>query len=140
MATAEDALRARLGAVSAVTALLGSPLRVYPVKKDQGATPVFPYVTYEQILGQRISAMVADTGDVESEFRFHIWTRTAGAVDGHAQGRDIAVAIRGALKRWEGTSAGVLVKHVFETGEFDIGDDEPGIYHRVIDFDVRWTE
>lgn len=141
MATAEDALSARLRAVSAVTTLLGSnPARIYPIKHDRGSAPTFPYVTYEQILGQRITAMTADTGDVVSEFRFHIWTKDSETAGGYIQGRDIAVAIRGALKRWGGTSAGVIVKHIFESGEFDIGDETPGVYHRVIDFDVRWSE
>ena len=140
MATAENALYSRLTAVSAVTDLLGtSPARIYPIKHDRGANPVFPFVTYELILGQRIRAMTADTGDVEAAFRFHIWTKDA-ATGGQIQAINIAVAIRGALKRWSGTAAGVEVKHVFEDGEYDVPDPDPGVYHRVIDFDVRWAE
>ena len=140
MASAEDALYSRLSAVSAVTTLLGSsPLRVFPIKHRDGVNPSFPFVTYELILSERIRAMTADTGDVQAVFRFHIWTKDA-ATGGYIQGRNIADAMRTALQRWDGTSAGVEVKHIFDDGEYDVPDPEPKVYHRVLDFDVRWAE
>jgi hypothetical protein len=135
MANIEDALYARLTAVSAVTSLVST--RIYPVKKDTGATVVWPFVTYSTVLSERSRAMVSDTGYVESSVRFHIWTKGASAF---SSGGAISTAIRGALQRWSGTSAGVVVDQVFLDGEFDIEDSEPGVYHRVLDFDARWYE
>lgn len=135
MPNIEDALYARLIAVSAVTSLVST--RIYPIKKDTGASAVWPFVTYSTVLSNRSRAMVADNGYVESSIRFHIWTKGASAF---SSGGSISAAIRGALERWSGTSAAVVVDHVFLDGEFDIEDAEPGVFHRVLDFDARWYE
>ena len=137
MPTVEDALYARLQAVSAVTALVST--RIYPVKKDIGPSPVFPYVIYSVTLSQRERAMNSDPGYVSSSVRFHIWTKDA-ATSGFDSGVAIATAIRGALQRYRGTIAGVVVGEIFDDGEYDLEEIEPAVYHRVIDFDVRWHE
>lgn len=138
MASIEDALYTRLQAVSAFTDLVSD--RVYPDGKDHGDMLDFPYVTYDVLSTERNSAFTDDTGYVESNVRFHVWAKDAASVSGYDKARDVGVAIRNALQRWSGTSAGVTVNHVFIDGEFDIGDPEPGIYHRVLDFDTRWFE
>lgn len=138
MAAVEEALYARLQAVSAVTDLVST--RVYPVKHDTGSMLAYPFITYEILAHGRISAMTDDTGDVESTVRFHCWGKDSGSIGGYKSARDVAAAVRGALQRWDGTSGGVVVKHVFVDGEYDIGDPTPGVYHRAIDVDVRWVE
>jgi len=138
MASIEDALYVRLTAVTAVTDLVG--LRIYPVKKDTGAKVVWPFVVYATTLSRRVRAMVSDPGYVESSVRFHVWTKDSGGYD---SGVAIAAAIRGALQRWSGTSQTIVVDQVFLDDEYDVDAGEtidPGVFHRVVDFDCRWYE
>lgn len=134
----EAALYTRLQAVSAVTALVST--RVYPAKKDIGANPAFPYVSYEVILSTRVSAMTADTSMVESAVRFHIWSKDAAGANGFDSGLAVFAAMRGALQRWKGTSATVVVDQVFLDGEYEIPEESPGVYHRVMDVLAHWFE
>lgn len=133
----EEALYSRLQAVTAVTDLVGN--RVFPAKKEFG-NPLFPYVTYERISTERHSAMTADTGDATSEWRFHAWAKDASTLSGYDSARNVLTEVRGALQRFEGTVASVIIKAIFVVNEFDIGEDEEGVFHRAIDFSVTNTE
>lgn len=135
MATLEDAIYARLTAVSAVTDLVST--RIYPVKKDSGVRVTWPYIIYSTVYTEPVRAMVDDTGMFISSVRFDIWSKDSGAFD---SGVAIATAVRGALQRWEGTAGTITVDHVFLDGEFDVQDPEPSVFHRVMDFDFRWFE
>lgn len=135
MATLEDAIYARLTAVSAVTDLVST--RIYPVKKDVGSKVTWPFVVYATVAREAVRAMNADPGMSSSLVRFDIWTKDSGAFD---SGIAIAAAIRGALQRWSGTAGTIEVNATFLDGEYDIEDPEPGVFHRVLDFDFRWYE
>lgn len=135
MAAIEDAIFARLTAVSAVTSLVST--RIYPVKKDTGPHATWPFVTYSTVYSEPVRAMTNDSGMRASSLRVHVWAKGDGAFD---SGVAIATAIRGALQRWSGTSSGIVVDEIFLDGEFDIEDAEPGVFHRVLDFDARWFE
>lgn len=135
MATIENAIYARLTAVSAVTDLVST--RIYPIKKDTGSKVTWPFVTYSTIRREPVRAMGSDPGMSASLLTLDIWTKDAGAFDA---GVAIAQAITGALQRWSGTAGGIVVDQIFLDGEYDIEDSEPGVYHRVLDFDARWFE
>jgi hypothetical protein len=135
MATIEDAIYARLQAVSAVTSLVST--RIYPIKKDEGTKVVWPFVTYATTYASPVVAMGDDPGMMSSEVRFHIWAQGSGAFDSAIA---IKQAIRTALQRWRGTAGGITVNARFLEGDFDIEDAEPGVFHRILDFDFRWYE
>lgn len=135
MATIEDAIYARLTGVGAVTDLVST--RIYPVKKDTGTKVTWPFVTFTTVLREPVRAMGSDPGMSSSLVRFDVWAKDSGAF---SSARNISVALCGALQRWSGTSAGIVVDACFLDSDEDIPDPEPGVFHRVLDFDFRWFE
>lgn len=118
MATAEEALRARLVAVAGITALVGSsPARVYPVKLPQSAT--LPAITYQRISTVRENAMGADPGIARARFQVTSWATSYSGV------KALSEAVRAGLQRYDGTSAAVVVLDTFLDTEIDLfGEDE----------------
>lgn len=133
----EDALYTRLQAVSAVTALVST--RIYPTKTEN-QNPTSPYVTYELLRTERTSAMGADTGDVRTEVRFHVWAKDSASAAGYDTAKSVASEIRQALQRYRGTSASTQVQDVFVIDEFTAEDVEPEWSHRLIEFEAIWRE
>lgn len=114
MATAEESLKARLGAVSGVTDLVST--RVYPVKLPQG--PTLPAVTYQRISTIKESAMGNDAGISRTRFQVTCWAETYSALKG------VSEAVRAALQRFQGTSGGVEVLDSFLENDMDIYSGE----------------
>jgi hypothetical protein len=133
----EDALYTRLQAVSAVTNLVST--RVYPAKTEN-QNPTSPYVTYEVLRTERKSAMSADTGDVRSELRLHVWAQDTSSAAGFDTCKSVALQIRGALQRYRGTVASTTVQDMFIVDEFTVDEPEPGWSHRIIEFEGIWKE
>jgi hypothetical protein len=138
MPSIEDALYARLIAVTAVTSLVAQ--RVYPLKKDRNDNPTWPFITYATTFTSFDSPMQADSKYTSSSVRFHIWARDnpSAGTSGFDASIQIEQAIRTALQRWGGTSGGIVVDHVFIDGVADVQDPEPGVFHRIVDCDCRW--
>lgn len=133
MAVVEEALKARLAAVAGVTALVVS--RVYPVKLPQSAT--LPALTYQRISTARENAMGADPGIART--RLQVTT----AATSYSGAKAVTEAVRAALQRYSGTSAGVVVLDVFldnETDLFSEEEDEAGVFLVAQDFIVIHRE
>lgn len=137
MAAIEDALYARLQAVSAFTDLVGA--RVYP-QKTENQNPTSPYVAYELLRSDRVSAMGSDPGNVTSEIRYHIWAVDTPSVAAFDSARAVAAAMLTALKRWSGTLASTEVEQVFFLDEFTVEEAEPARAHRIVEFRAHWKE
>lgn len=137
MPAIEDALYARLQAVSGFTTLVSA--RVYP-QKTENQNPTSPYVTYEVLRSERPSAMGSDPGNIATEIRYHIWAANTASVSAFDSARSVAVAMIAALKRWRGTLASTEVEDVFFLDEFTVDEIEPGRAHRVVEFRAHWKE
>ena len=106
-------LYSRLIAVSGVTDLVGTAdaSRIFP--DDLPTNPTYPAITIQQIGGPRVSAMAADTGDVNARAEVKSWAKT---YDG---ARALAKQVRLALNRWDGTAGSVVFDHIFLDNELD---------------------
>ena len=133
----EEALYSRLTNFAGLTDLIST--RVFQVKKEFG-NPAFPYLIFERINSERHSAMTADTGDVTVEWRFHAWAKDASAKAGSKSASDVITQVRAALQRFSGTVAGTEIKASFVVNEFDLGEDEDAVYHKVMDFEITHAE
>jgi hypothetical protein len=110
VASAEEALTARLAAVVGVTTLIST--RAYPVKLPQ--IPTLPAVTYQRISTVQESAMGVDTTIVRVRFQINSYAASYSAV------KALAAAVKAALKRFSGTSATVAVLDTFADSEEDL--------------------
>lgn len=131
MSVIEEALTARLGAVAAVTALVGG--RIYPVRAPEGAAT--PFLVYQRISAlPRISAFGVDAGIAQPRFQVTAWAATYAAAKG------AATAVRQALQRYRGTVLGVEILDVFVELDEDLRDDEAKLYGALTDFRVDHRE
>lgn len=130
MAEPEEAVFARLQAVSGVTDLVG--VRVYPQLLPQRATK--PAVTYQRISADRESAMGADIDLVWARMQISSWAAT------YSEAKALARQVRLALQRWGGTAAGVVVDEVFILNEIDRYEDEVEIHRVIQDFKMWYRE
>ena len=131
--SAEAALVARVGAVAAITSLIGTaPVRIYPITLPQACT--LPAICYQRQPGLRVRAMHQDTGIVRARFWLHIY----GA--DYDDAKSVADAVIAGLNRWSGTSASVVVQEI----RIDDGQDsyEPDLrQHRVmLDLEMDYNE
>lgn len=131
--SAEAALVARVGAVAAITALIGTaPVRFYANVLPQGCT--LPAIAYQRMPGQRIRAMHADTGIVRARFWLNIYSTT------HDGARAVADAVIAGLNRWYGTSASVVVCEM-RTDDGQDAYEADLLQHRVvIDLEMDYQE
>ena len=131
MTALNEAIRARLLAVTAVTDLVGT--RVYPLLLPQD--PTYPAIRYQQITGTRESAMGSDVGLVEATEQVDSYDST------YAGARVLAEAVRAALQRFRGTVAGVVISDVFVLeGPLDLYEEAVKIYRVQQDFTVWHRE
>lgn len=133
MPVVEEAVKARLGAVSGVTSLIST--RVYPVKLPQSAT--LPAVTYQRVSTIRENAMAADPGVARTRLQ------VTCAADSYSGLKAVTEAVRAALQRYRGTVGGVVVLDVFLDNETDLfGEEEndAGVYLTAQDFIVIHRE
>lgn len=125
MARLDEAVYARLQAVSGVTALVAT--RVYPSLLPQ--KPVYPCLRYQEVDGQRESAMGSDLGQVSATLQVDAYAAT------YAGSRALAEQVRLALQRFRGTVASVEIEDVFvSSGPNDFYEDQVKAYRTQMDF------
>lgn len=130
MAELEEAVFARLQAVSGVTDLVGT--RVHPAPLPQGVG--MPAVSYQRVSAVRESAMGSDVGVARVRIEVSSWsTQYSGA-------KQLATAVRAALQRFRGTSAGVEVLDVFVANDLDLFEEERELHRVLTDFDIWHRE
>lgn len=130
MADHEDAVRTRLTTHAGTAALIGT--RAYFGMVPQGSD--FPCSTVQQISAPSISAMGADVDKVESRQQVRACAKTrAGA-------KALADQQRAALKRYSGTSAGVVIHDCFLVNEIPNYEPTTKLYTVTQDFMVWVTE
>lgn len=130
MPSIDDAIYAKADSHGGLEGLIGSPPRLYPMIAPQNVAA--PYVTYQQISGQRIHAMGTDPGVANPRFQFSAWAAT------NTEAKNIALQLMACYSRWRGIIAGVEVLDGFLENEVDLGRDEDGKLHqRVVDF-IIW--
>lgn len=131
MALVEEALVARLKALSAVTALVST--RIYPEGVKQGENPSFPLITFERTDTAPIRSMGGGPAK-RVGVRLHIWATS------YATAATIGAAVKGsggtALDWYGGSSGGVTVHNMALENEVDVPDPDPSVFHRVLEFDV----
>ena len=143
MAHLEQALVARLGAVSGVTSLVST--RVFPMRAEQNSTR--PYLTYSRVdTPERASAMGTDAGVAAALMQVDIWASTQLSM------LNVAEAVPLALQRWRGTQSisgggSVDVLDTFLQRDADEPDDDPkgdgssdGLFRRSMDFLIWYRE
>lgn len=133
MAVAEQAIVARLEAVSGVTDLAST--RIYPVKLPQSAT--LEAITYQRVSTRRGHLMGTDDGIAYTRVQVTSWAET------YSEAKALAEAVRVALQRFSGTVGGLEVLDVMAEAELDLyGDDESdsGVHAVAQDFTVIHRE
>lgn len=122
--TIEEAIFARLSNFTGLTDLVGS--RIFPIHAEQG--DAMPFVTYQRISTNYVSAMGADIPDVNARFQFD------AIAESRSQARAVITQVRAALQRYQG--GGIV--DAFILNENDFYDDEPILYRSQIDFKIHY--
>jgi hypothetical protein len=86
--------------------------RIYPIVIDQGAD--MPAITYQQITGPRSHNVSGPIGWVQSRYQITAWAET------NLQASDLATAIREVIDGYSGTSASLVIDHIFVIDEGDV--------------------
>ena len=123
MASAEEALKARLDGFAPLATLIGT--RTWAVKLPQN--PVLPAVVLTRISTDRRECMGASSGVVQARFQLSTKAETVAA------GEAVRVQLRAALNRWRGTSAGVVVQDVFLENELELWDEAALVHDLTLD-------
>lgn len=133
--SAERALHSILASAGGVTQLVGD--RIYPIQMNQGKG--LPAITYQQISGPREHNVSGPIGWVQSRYQVTAWATT------YPEAVDLATAIRVAVDGFSGTSAGLVIDHIFVEDEGDISDLSPEnseltVYGKRIDAQIVFKE
>jgi hypothetical protein len=121
------ALYARLGAVSAYTDLVAT--RTYAERTPQ--KPTTPYVLFEvDDDTDPAHAMGMDTSLRRAWVRFYCLDTTGDAA------RLVSAALIAALRRYTGTSAGVVIDDCYIRGDRSIVDDDTKLLGRLVEFEI----
>lgn len=133
MASAEEALYARMSGYAGLTALVST--RVYPVKLPQDCT--YPAVTYQRISTIREVAHGADPGIARTRLQVTSAATTYSGV------KAVTAQVRAALQRYDDAAASVAVLDTFLENEVDLfseEEDDAGVYLVAQDFTVIHRE
>ena len=136
----DQAIRARLVAVSAVTDLVGgttSP-RIYPLQMPQ--TPTFPCITYQLISGQPLYSLSAVSGSAQVRIQIDCWAQNTQSTDGYAAARALAEAVRGALSAYVGTVGGEAIQELTLENRQVLHDGDAGVFRESLDWLVSYAE
>lgn len=134
----QEAIVARLAAVSGLTALIGTQptMRCYPRLAPQ--RPTYPIVVYTRSEPEeRERAMGSDPGLVHSHWAFVVVDSNVTMV------RNVAEQLRLALERWRTTSNGTTVQDTFITGIDEAAPvlvDSVPIFMTDVDVEIHYTE
>ena len=126
-------LTERLRGVAGLRALVGTRIRWVLLDLDDA----LPAVTLQWVGGGfRERAMGTDTGDVRARLQVSCWAKR------HNEAAEIAEPVRRALQRWPvrdpNYSGGIL--DIYLENELDLYEPDVKVYHRVLDFEVVYTE
>ena len=131
--SAEAALVTHAAATAGLTALIGTaPMRLYPNTLPQGCT--LPAVQYQRLPGQRVRAMVADTGIVRARFWLHAYATT------HDGARAVADQLIVAFNRASGTWSSVVVQETRTDDGQDAYEPDLGQHRVVLDLEMDYVE
>ena len=125
-----EALFTRTTGYAGLTALIAA--RMYPVVAPQDAT--VPFVVYQEISNERISAMGVDTNIARPRFQF-----TSYGSD-YEEARTVAKQVQLSLQRFSGVVATVTIDDIFIETDLDDYDPETRLFSVVQDFEVIHRE
>lgn len=131
----EAAIKAKLDATAAVTALIGDPCRLRGGILRQNET--LPAVCLNLISKVREHAFSADPGVTRARWQLTAWAAKSGGWDSC---KAIVDAMRNALKRASGTIGGVTVDNIDIENESDEYDPERDLFGRRMDVLVIYRE
>jgi len=118
----EEALRSKLLSNTTLAGLVSD--RIYILKLPQN--PTYPAVTFFKLTGQRH----LDLDVAFPYFQFDIWASS------YSSAREVANKIRTSLIREKGTWGSVKIINAIFINEFDLYEDETGIFHIVSEFKI----
>ncbi len=130
MANVESAIFARLSGYSGLTDLVGSS--IFPVIARQGVEN--PLVVFNLVTFQANSAMGADIFPSEAGIQVSVFS------DDGSECLAIASEVRAALKRYRGTSGGVVIQSIYLESERADYEAETKEFRRDLDFQVFFEE
>ena len=126
-------LTERLRGVAGLRALVGPRIRWVLLDSDDA----LPAVTLQWVGGGfRERAMGRDTGDVRARLQVSCWAQR------HDEAAKIAEPVRRALQRWpvRDTSYHGVLQDIYLDTELDLYEPDVKVHHRVLDFEVVYTE
>jgi len=126
----EDAIFTRLTTHAGLSALIGT--RAYPLQAPQNAAT--PFLVYQRVSAQRISAMGNDTGLARGRFQVSCFAST------YSSAKDVAAQARAALQRWRGTVNGTTIQDTYFENDVDVYNPGTLIYHVAIDVEIIYEE
>ncbi len=130
MARLEAAIYSVLSADLGLTALVST--RIYPLLLPQNA--ILPALTYARVSTERESAFVSDPGLSTARIQVDVWADTVASV------QNVAEEVRGALHRYRGTIATVVIEESHIENEIMMYEPETEIYHIVQDYMILHRE
>lgn len=132
----EEGLHAKLLAVGAVTALIGTgdAARLYPLVLPQQGELLFPALTYQRISAPRDSTHDGPEGLVRARVQIDAWART------FAEAKRLADAVRLALDGFKGHAGDVVVDRMYLDGDRDFFEGDAQLYRVTQDWFVWHRE
>ena len=131
--THNDELAARLRGFAGLIGLVDKRIR-WTVLDEVDALPA---VTLQWAGGGgRERAMGRDTGDVRARLQVSCWAKR------HDEAAAVAEQVRLALQRWplRDTSYHGVLQDIYLDTELDLYEADVKVHHRVLDFEVVYTE
>ena len=133
--SAERALHSILSSDGGVTQLVGD--NIHPVQIDQGKG--LPAIAYQQISGPREYNVSGPIGWVQSRYQITCWGSN------YDEAVDLATAVRIAVSGYSGTSASLVIDHIFVIDEGDISNlfaenSELQVHGKRIDIQIVFKE
>lgn len=126
----EQAIYSRLSNYSALTAIVSE---IYANQAAQNTAA--PYIVYYKSSAIRPNAMGSDPGLVVASYRFDIYSSSFSEII------SITAQLQACLQRYRGTVESIVIDDIFLTGEFDLPHEiDSGFRHRVLEFDIHYTE
>lgn len=134
MADLDTAIRARLVADGAVSALVGT--RIYPIRAPDN--PTLPMLTYQRISNIREHVMTGEQAKFTTTlFQIDVWAKESGGI---SQARSIAAAIRSSLDDFRGIITGIDVQGILSDNEWDTWDEDTETFRITLQFRIMHRE